>query len=469
MAALILLGGCVSHQGEDRGADAPHPAALHAICAADAVLPSHGIGICTQVLAPAQDREREASIAAHPTDPNTILVTWRNGELDAATSIEAAYTNDAGAHWAFTALHDPALPAMPFQYTYSWDSTARFGPEGTGYILYGGEQHRTDLPGGAVATPDYRMTLAATRDGKTWTYHSFDDGPAALATSADYMDLAVAPDTGRLVVVAYADAVPPAVAAPTSAPEGIWSWTSDDHGATWSTPTIADREISSSPQDPFAASEQTNPRVLAGPGGLVLLTTNTLGPLANLTSGCHPCSGVSGVLTISHDGGTSWGEPRPIYQYSDPDGFLFNDPSSIWTDATGLHAALVYGENGNVTGLRSDDGGLTWTAPVHLAATPPGTRHVFLRAEARDAGVWASYRWGSNDPPRFGASILHWTPSGVENLTVADWPSNGIPTGRTGYGDDYGAVAVTSDGTAWMAFADGESGGERVRVAHVAP
>lgn len=77
-------------------------------------------------------------------------MAWRNDMGPGRATVGAAFTSDAGAHWGFTTLHDPSLAPRPMRASYSWDSVARFGPDGIGYVLYGGE-------------PDYVCVASAAR------------------------------------------------------------------------------------------------------------------------------------------------------------------------------------------------------------------------------------------------------------------------------------------------------------------
>ncbi len=150
-------------------------------CTIPNAAPLPGGGICVQILAPTSERQREASIATHPTDSNTVLVTWREGEFSVEPHIYAGITKDSGAHWNIQRLTDPAFQAnrLPGTRSYGFDSTAAFGPDGTAYVLYGGEYEHLDSNGVDIYPRGHGqgMTLAVSvDDGNTWTYHGEPDG-----------------------------------------------------------------------------------------------------------------------------------------------------------------------------------------------------------------------------------------------------------------------------------------------------
>lgn len=341
---------------------------------------------------------------------------------------------------AFNYLTDPGLRDFPGSFRYAFDSTAAFGPDGTAYVLYGGEDSRVQDHIGLGTGELYRMTLAASKDnGLTWSYHIVNDLNNGLATIPDYMDLAVAPDSGRLIVVAQAS--PPV--------NLIELWTSDDGGKTWQMPRIA---------VPFVEAAATSfaPRITAAAGGLVVLSMKAL-------VGADPNApgNVSAYVVISRDGGKSWAAPVRLHTFF-AEGTGINDPAGIWEDASGTHIAAVYGDGNQVFGYRSDDLGKTWQGPSQIGSYAAGASHIWLSVAA-DAGgtVYAQTRSGQSNN-FFGIDLFKWAPDGsTDSLSLVGAVADGSYT----VGDDYGAAAVAADGAVWTAWSDRRSGIDKERIA----
>jgi hypothetical protein len=457
-AFVLLAAGCATvTPPAPRDVGRPAPGLAPDCLGTDPAVPG---GVCVHLLGLEGERNREASLATHPTDPQTVLVTWRVGEFSGGPRIAAAVTRDGGAHWEVTELRNPAVPdlGVPGAERYAYDSIAGFGPDGTAYVLYGGEYRYLQEPP-AYVFPEFRMTLARSADGgATWTYHTFADLPTSTF-GPDYPDMAIAPDSGRITVAAQMYGFPTVLAgpacslAPCVAPEGIWTWSSSDGGATWDGPVIA---IANPPTFGIGVPFHYLPRLEAGPGGFVLLSTNAVG---------GPDFG--GYITRSEDGGATWGTPQLVHAYKGGTGSAINSPAAVWTEDGATQAALVYGDGDRVVGYRSQDGGATWGTATLLATYAKGTSHFWMRADARGATVWAEARYGSNDPDRFLASAYAWSPGGaVWEDALVDVP---VPGAYEGAGDDYAAFAVAADGSAWAGWSDLRSGdAEKIAIAHVA-
>src|ERR1041385_8556656 len=72
--------------------------ALQADCSLPNIVSLPG-GVCVQILQPTAERNQEASLAPHPTDPDTLLLTWRVGEFVTGPRIYAAVTTDGAKTW----------------------------------------------------------------------------------------------------------------------------------------------------------------------------------------------------------------------------------------------------------------------------------------------------------------------------------------------------------------------------------
>jgi len=399
---------------------------------AGSVLLSGG-GACVQVLDFTPDYDEEAHIAVNPRDPDEVLVTWREN-FPPRSTIFAAMTTNRGVQWIPAELRNPAslpLPQTPFDVRWGVDSTAAFGPDGTAYVLYAGDDY--GVREGVILTESFRMSLAASRDhGVTWTYHTvFEEAPLGTPVP-DFPDLAVAPDTGHLFVVAQS-ALPLFLVA---VGEGIDLWASRDGGETWSGP----QRVLTNPPATAALPYYFAPRIKAGRGGLLVLATD-----AALPDGSQV-----GSLIISHDDGLTWSGPAYVHHYSTT-GANLNDPIAV---APNGDVSAIYGDfDGAIVGYRSADQGATWNGPQSLAAFPGGTEPAWVSTvSGPDGSVIAEYRSGSNDPPRFAAGLVRWKTAGtIEQMSLVDVD---CIAGERHLGDDYGAVAVGSDNTVWAAWSD---------------
>lgn len=304
--------------------------------------------------------------------------------------------------------------------TYAYDSIAGFGADGTAYVLYGGD--RTEPSAQLGVAPFDRLTLARSSDGQTWSYATVYEPPSGAA-SPDYPDLAIAPD-GRLYAVAQV------LGALGFVREGIWLWTSADGGATWTEPKVI------IPYVPQAGVMHYLPRVSAGKDGLVVVTTNGAG------------QDLAAYVSVSTDGGETFASPRKILVYG-PDAGGINDPSAV-EDTT---IRLLYADGARLVGFTSEDDGMSWSDPQELGelATPA----AYSAAAPAPGGAVLMARHGEENV--FAISLLRWSgaPSLVELHRAAE-------DGRWEIGDDYGAIGATTDGEAWVAWAQpqGDAGEE---------
>lgn len=401
-------------------------------------------GVCIWRLDPDDGANREAHLAAHPTDPDTVLVTWRSGEWSEGPRIWAGMTTDGGATWRVTKLRNPNLLDVPGMQRYAYDSTAAFGPDGTAYVLYGGENR-----GVGIYVED-RVTLAkSVDDGETWTFHTFRDMPNGVL-GPDYPDFSVAPDSGDIYVVSQDFS---GVGVSQSA--GLWLWKSTDGGQFWTPKPLLVNDPSGIGAIPYGYI----PRVVAGPKGFVMVTFN----LFDLNT-------FAGAILVSRDGGNTFEGPTIVHPYDTqqaPESTTFiNDPGAVWSQRKSTHVALVYGDGDRVIGLRSRDSGTSWSKPTVLTRLPAQTGTIWLSAAADDKGtVYAEYRYGSDNPPVFGVGLLRWSADGqVQTLRLVH--AKGV-AGEWIVGDDYGALDVAADGSPWAAFSDlRDHPRERIAVTH---
>ena len=401
---------------------------------------------CPVFLVGNEGRNLETSLAAHPTDPATLLVTWteRNATRFSA-HVWAAVTHDGGASWVKTALHDPALVSPTGAELLSYDSTAAFGPDGTAYVLYGGETDKVaTIPGPACACTTDRITLAASKTGETWDYHPLSvTGPQTLyyTFGTDAMTLAVAPDSGRIYVVTNLLVGPQ--------PIGPWFWASDDRGQTWT-------------QKPLDATPDQSafhlfPRAGAGPNGQVDVALDEVDPTGRM--------GRTYWMLTSHDGGGTFAKAQL------PAGATYGRGTPLVTSSG--HSVAVF--TADAVGVAESTDGLAWT--FHALAKANGDSVSWVMDAASASGVVAVMtelltcgRPASMSAPD-GALATSWEmrfaiakaagPTGRNITGLSDKPPQ---PNSCGYSNEYGGLAYAADGALWGAWSD-LRGSENPRIA----
>jgi hypothetical protein len=424
LLAFLLLAGCL--QATPWSPSATHRPLVNwrADCSIEAD-PSPGGGVCVRLLAANSDPQLEASLATDPQDARTVAVTWtvRHG---GASHIYAAVTHDAGRTWRTTLLEDPTA-GLPGIDDYAFDSIAAFGPDGTLFVMYGGNDPRPDEQLG----PTSRITVAATTDvGADWSYHRLTEGPIAVLW--DFMDLAVAPDTGELYVVAGSTGY-----------RGVWLWASHDEAATWGGPTPV--VPPTAPQE----ADATLPRISAGPSGLVMILRDSVPDAES--------------LVVSHDGGATFGAPILIDFPS-----TYPSAPAIASDGSVARLVLAAPSANDLVERDSRDGGQTWAGPSTVWAgghdlkwtAPAIDPHGGLGLLAEDYASCGQAPWAAF------ALLSDALTDSLQNVTLASSSADRpVACGPT---DDYGGAAFASDGSFWAAWSDPRgAASDRIAVAHL--
>jgi hypothetical protein len=438
---LVIFGGLLFCCASSAVADS----SLRADCslAGSEALPG---GVCVRLF-DLPGRDSEASVAAHPNDPRTLVVSWQGTGGSGSVKIHAAVTTDGGKHWNIRTMDPPRLDTAGVDVARAVDSTSGVAPDGTIYVSFLALTKDTALTPDYLGNPAYRLIVASSRDGgDTWSYRSAHDS-AGQTLNPDFPDLAVAPDTGHLYIVAQqtGSAVQPvrplfnclaAVVCPPT--ERIAIWKSTDGGESW---------IGPNPVQSFLNTEYffpRTPRIVAGREGLLVVTVK---------SSPYEPSALSltrGYATISRDSGDTWSAPFLIHADAPDSTFK---PVGIEESEAGQRLHAMYFDGTRVVGYRADAEGLSWEGPQAMFDFPAETAGVWLAAAmGRSGDLFAQYRYGNSMPARFSAGLTRWGAGGaVENLTLVDLP--GAP-GQFMSGDDYGALTIAADGSAWMAWSD---------------
>ena len=106
--AAIVLAGCAAPSPLDVVAREPAAPSWGPDCsiAKDDATP------CVARLDPDDGNDLEVSLAAHPDDPDTILLAWTS-RLGSRAEIWTAITQDAGKHWTLAKMQNPHLGPDP--------------------------------------------------------------------------------------------------------------------------------------------------------------------------------------------------------------------------------------------------------------------------------------------------------------------------------------------------------------------
>jgi len=361
---------------------------------------------------PGAGADTEVSLATDPADPRRVLVAWQED----ISRVWSAVTRNAGRSWTVRLLHDPVAPALTGSQE-AFDPTAAIGPDGTLYVLMGGLVQ--PAPGASLTGG---ITLARSVRGDRWDFHHVDE--AGTAHVWDAMHLAVAPDTGRLYVVAQS-----------IDHRGIGFWRSNDRGGTWSSTRFPQVETPEGAAQVAQDGFEFWPRIAAGRRGLVLLVTKAL--LDNVTT------------AVSRDGGDSFEPVRPL-GIPTVTGRLVGLPAAV--DRT--TAVVAYVTERGVVVLRSSTGGAPWRASWSARPDDAGEPD-WSSVAARNGVTWVLHTdkapgdaWRVRLTKSFG--------SGSSTRVLAEVAAP-RPRGESA-GDEYGGVALAPDGTLWAAWSEPREG-----------
>lgn len=438
---LLLVAGCVTPKSSGPDPPASSSPAFAPICTGPTEVPPDG-GACVIWLGEEGTYNLEASLAVNPLDPDNVLVAWTvrddvmvgSARVDSTAGVVAALTYDGGQSWVTTRMHDPSVPDGPGRTRYAWDERAGFLPDGTPIVLFGGTLS-TIATSGAV-DGDFRITLAKTTDrGASWSYHHVVE---TRTSQFDFFAMAVSPEG-----TVYAATVERTIG-------GLRLWSSLDQGETWRGPTV----VVPTAYGPGGANLQ--PSLDAGPDGFVALST---------ISTCFGCptlppevAGITGdAVWLSHDGGATFGAPIEVAGLEQSTLLAPGTAIDLRGPTPRLHHILATTQ-GTMTDAVSTDLGKTWTqepfnatlgpAPwAMIAVGPDGAAHALVRHGG--AAAW-NIAWlvreadGSTDARHLASADRQPRLSSQSNQLL----------GAGNFSDDYGGLAVATDGVVWMAFAD---------------
>jgi hypothetical protein len=251
----------------------------------------------------------------------------------------------------------------------------------------------------------------------------------------------------------------------TSMPEPIVFARSTDGGKTWSNAT--------------RLSQSTNNGRVGGRQGSVIRT----GPDGTVYVSWEGAINhhAEQLVAISHDGGVSFGRPRPVAAVNDipspQAGSSFRDnsnPSADINQTTGAVYLVWADEDGTpptalIKFTESDNGGQTWTPPITVGGTP-GRFHAFFPSVAASPDghrvfvAWPAQTWlppgtapGPGIVTLFAAYNLrtdgNWSSATLLSTAMGD--PDGSSTNSLGaqFLGDY-ATATANNSTAWFVWTD---------------
>lgn len=335
-----------------------------------------------------RDSEVEPHLAVHPSNPDHLVAVWQQDRWSsgAADGIVAAVSLDGGATWTsaplpFSTCGGGEVPAAYERATDPWLSFAS-----------GGVLHAVALSVDATSPRAAILASRSTDGGLTW------EPPRALAADAD-RDVGLdkptitADPTRPGVVYAVWDRLTGLTAAdPATSTGPAWLARSTDDGLTWEAPRVV--------LDPGPDAQTISNQIVVLPdGALVNVLVRILG-----ASGSSPTSDV--VAMRSSDAGATWSGPvvvgalRAIGAVDPRDGHPIRAgelvPSSAVDGAGRLWVAwqdarFSGGARDGIALAASDDGGLTWSAPVQVNRAPEVQAFRPAVAASADGAVAVTY------------------------------------------------------------------------------
>lgn len=319
--------------------------------------------------------EVEPFIAVNPTNPDHFIGVWQQDRWSngGARGLGGAYTMDGGGTWTRV--------AAPFSrcsggnvgnggdYERATDPWVTFAPDGTAY--------QVALAYNRVANGDNAILVSRSIDGgRTWSSSialrrdgaaSFNDKETITADSTD----------ARYV---YA----------------VWDRLTGNSGPTWFARTIdtgASWEPARNVYDPGANSQTINNQIVVLPDGTLVLAFTELANVGAPNPRLR--------IMRSADKGATWSAPITIADIQtvgtvDPEsGTAIRDGSILGSIAVGKNGTLVVawqdsrfaaGAHDGIAISRSQDGGLSWSAPLRINGNPSVPAFI-PAAVIRDDGV----------------------------------------------------------------------------------
>jgi len=336
-----------------------------------------------------QNAEVEPMLAVDPTNASNLIGVWQQDRWSNGGShgLMTGYSSDRGRTWKRTAAAFSRCAggnaANGGDYQRASDPWVTFAPDGTAYQISLSFSGAGSQPGSSNAV----LVSRSTDRGRTWSVPVtlIRDGPAA---ANDKESITADPTDARYVYAAW-DRL-----------EGnrgpTWFARTTDAGATW--------EPAQAIFDPGADKQTLNNQIVVLPGGT----------LVNFFTRFDPDPALA--IIRSTDKGISWSAPIVIAQAQalgvrDPENHTeVRDSATLGSIAVSRVGTLVAawqdarfsgGVRDGIALSRSNDGGLTWSAPVrinHDPNVPAFSPTVAVRDDGTIGVTYCDFRNNTTDP-----------------------------------------------------------------------
>ncbi len=348
--------------------------------------------------------QNESSVAVNPLNPYNLIASAVDYRVGSSTWIYVS--NDGGKTWENQNLGHPFT-----DWRSTNDPSVVFGPDGTGYLVYGGFGN-TNADSGQLIGENGVFLAKTTDQGATWKAHI----PVILHTGEQTLDSTF--EDKYYISVDMSDKSPffgdlyipwKRVTARDSATQIVLS-KSTDEGETWSEPVNVSYRVTGSSED--TTFGQSFPLAATGPGGDVYVVWN------------HGIEHGVGFAK-STDGGKTFSEPEIIHHYNifgitrdisvndNPPEWRHTLKGSVRAEAYPVIAADITGgpRNGfiyvcwaadnipNIYFSRSEDGGQTWSDPVIVHSVTGNDQFwPWMSIDPLNGDLSISYFDSRNDP-----------------------------------------------------------------------
>jgi len=135
----------------------------------------------------------------------------------------------------------------------------------------------------------------------------------------------------------------------------------------------------------YASGDDWEPNVAADGSGNVYVAWGHYGGVP----GCATCSSPAAMIEVSHDGGKTWGAPKPLNPTPNPQGDFQVDLQVAVNSAGVVFVAYLDGKN--TVAQRSEDHGETFTAPIAVNGDVKNGPTDKVGLAVRGSDVYVSY------------------------------------------------------------------------------
>jgi hypothetical protein len=365
--------------------------------------------------------EAEPTLASEPGDTSHLVGIWSAGGKSGSNTSVAGVSRDGGATWTRTAI--PATGGCTGgPGDFAIDEWAAVGVGGGAYFasLAGHEFGISD-----PSPLDWQALVSASASGgDTWAAASvIDDGVKGARGVVTRTSMTADPTQPGRAWAVWNRSVNPVFQA------GIFVSRTDDGGGTWNSPVKA----AADPPGGIATAWQ----LVARPDGGLVLFYGELGTVSTITTGPGLMDGPTLARAVrSDDGGSTWSAPSTV---ADIPAYILGRAAAAGDGGVYFVWNELDGDTASVLVARSDDGGITWSAPMTAAEFPAGqlgSRYVSPDVAVNAEGsIGVSYYDGTPGNGTITRSFAHSTDRGGTWAAQPIFASFAFDPGGTGNGD----------------------------------